>query len=402
MKIPFNKPLVTGKEAEYLSRVIKNGKFSGDGEFTQKCSEILQQETGCLKAIMTPSCTAALEMAGLLCNLKAGDEIIMPSFAFVTTASAFAQRGVDIVWCDIREDTKNIDEKKIEPLITGRTKALVILHYAGVACEMEAIREICRKHRLILVEDAAQAIGCRYRGVPLGKFGDLATLSFHETKNIQCGEGGALLVNNSKMVERAQILRDKGTNRIHFNRGAVDKYTWVDLGSSFLMSELQAAFLYPQILELAEIDRNRLETYGLYYRLLADVLPPARLPIIPPGITHNGHMFYILSESHQQRKKLIEFLDKNGVMAVFHYVPLHRAPFWKGKYDHISLPVTDRVSESLLRLPLFYNMDPGEVGYITEKISLFFHTSYQKEFFRMSPSALSETDRLMKAIDESY
>ena len=371
MKIPFNKPLVTGEEAEYLNQVIKNGKFSGDGEFTRKCSKILEQKTGCQKAIMTPSCTAALEMASLLCNLQPGDEVIMPSYTFVTTASAFALRGVEIVWCEIRADTKNIDETQIEALITPRTKAVVVVHYAGVACEMETIVDICRKHNLFLVEDAAQAIDCYYKGEPLGKFGDLAALSFHETKNLQCGEGGALLVNNPEMVERAQLVRDKGTNRIHFNRGLVDKYTWVDLGSSFLVSELQAAFLYPQLLKSGEIDRNRLETFNLYNRLLSNQLPPAKLPIIPPGITHNGHMFYMLLESHRQRKKLIEYLDENGIMAIFHYVPLHKAPFWKGKYDHISLPVTDRVSETLLRLPLYYGMEPGEVEYIAGRISLF-------------------------------
>ena len=371
MKIPFNKPLVTGEEAEYLNQVIKNGKFSGDGEFTRKCSKILEQKTGCLEAIMTPSCTAALEMASLLCNLQPGDEVIMPSYTFVTTASAFALRGVEIVWCEIRADTKNIDETQIEALITPRTKAVVVVHYAGVACEMETIGEICRKHNLFLVEDAAQAIDCYYKGEPLGKFGDLAAFSFHETKNLQCGEGGALLVNNPEMVERAQLVRDKGTDRIHFNRGLVDKYTWVELGSSFLVSELQAAFLYPQLLKSGEINRNRLETFQLYYRLLSNLLPPAQLPIIPPGITNNGHMFYLLSESYTQRKKLIEYLDENGIMAIFHYVPLHKAPYWKGKYDHISLPVTDRVSETLLRLPLYYGMEPGEVEYITGRISLF-------------------------------
>lgn len=373
MKIPFNKPLVIGEEAEYLRRAIKNGKFSGDGEFAQKCSEILEQKTGCAKAIMTPSCTAALEMAGILCDLQPGDEVIMPSYTFVTTASAFALRGVDIVWCDIREDTKNIDETQIESLITPRTKAVVVVHYAGVTCEMDAIVEICRRHNLFLIEDAAQAIDCTYKGVPSGSFGDLAALSFHETKNIQCGEGGALLVNNPEMVERAQFVRDKGTNRIHFNRGMVDKYTWVDLGSSFLMSELQAAFLYPQLLKSEEINRSRLETCRQYYRSLSQLLPSAKLPIIPPEITDNGHMFYILAESYRQRKELIEFLDENGIMAIFHYVPLHKAPFWKGKYERISLPVTDRVSETLLRLPLYYDMAPGEVDYITGKISLFPH-----------------------------
>lgn len=374
MKIPFNKPLVIGSEFEYLSQAIKNGKFSGDGEFTQKCSEILEQKIGCLKAIMTPSCTAALEMASLLSNLKAGDEVIMPAFAFVTTASAFVHRGVNIAWCEIREDTKNIDEKKIEPLITDKTKALVILHYGGVACEMDTIMEICQKHHLLLVEDAAQAIGCSYRSIPLGKFGDLAALSFHETKNIQCGEGGALLVNNPEMVERAQVLKDKGTNRNLFNRGIVDKYSWVDLGSSFLMSELQAAFLYSQFLGCDKINHKRRELCLLYRKKLSAILSPRRMPIIPGNIRENGHIFYILLNSLSERQRMIEFLNRYGIMAVFHYVPLHRAPFWKGKYHHISLPITDHVSETLLRLPLYYDMEPIEIDYITGRIKLFFQT----------------------------
>ena len=372
IKIPFNKPLIIGNEQEYLIKVIKNGKFSGGGEFSQKCSEILQKRIGCAKAIMTPSCTAALEMAGLLCNLQPGDEIILPSFTFVTTASAFALRGAELVWCDIREDTKNIDESKIEALITPRTKAVVVVHYAGVACEMDAIVDICSRHQLFLIEDAAQAIDCYYKSKPLGGFGHLAALSFHETKNLQCGEGGALLVNNPDMIERAQFIRDKGTNRIHFNRGIVDKYTWVELGSSFLMSELQAAFLYPQFLESKNINHNRLETWNLYNRLLEGLLPAAKLPVIPPYIEHNGHMLYLILNNHQQRQKLIAFLGNHDIMAIFHYIPLHRAPYWKGKYDNIYLPVTDRVSETLLRLPLYYNMTVEEVQYVVKCITRFF------------------------------
>ncbi len=280
--IPFNKPLIIGKEQEYLNKVMENNKFSGNGEFTQKCSEILELKIGCAKAIMTSSCTDALEMAGLLCNLQHGDEVILPSFTFVTTASAFALRGAELVWCDIRADTKNIDETKIESLISSKTKAVVVVHYAGVACEMDTIVDICKRNNLFLIEDAAQAIDCFYKGEPLGGFGDLGALSFHETKNIQCGEGGALLVNNPDMVERAQFIRDKGTNRIHFNQGIVDKYTWVELGSSFLLSELQAAFLYPQLLETREITCNRLNTWNLYYRLLQEHLSEKRLPINPP------------------------------------------------------------------------------------------------------------------------
>ncbi len=369
--IPFNKPIITGKEQEYLNKVIENRRFSGGGEFSQKCSEILQQKIGCAKAIMTPSCTAALEMAGLLCNLQPGDEVILPSFTFVTTASAFALRGAELVWCDIREDTKNIDETKIEALITPRTKAVVVVHYAGAACEMDTIMDICTRHQLFLIEDAAQAIDCYYKGRPLGGFGHLAALSFHETKNLQCGEGGALLVNNPDMIERAQFIRDKGTNRIHFNRGIVDKYTWVELGSSFLMSELQAAFLYPQLLESRAINQNRLNTWNCYYRLLENQLPGEKLPIIPPHVEHSGHMFYIMLDNRQQRQNIIAFLENHGIMAIFHYIPLHRAPYWKGKYDNISLPVTEQVSETLLRLPLYYNITGEEVKYVVKYITHF-------------------------------
>ena len=270
MKIPFNRPLILGTEQGNLNKVFEYDKFSGNGVFSSACSELLEKNTNCEKAIMTSSCTDALEMAALLCDLGPGDEVIIPSYAFVTTASAFALRGVKIVWCDIRRDTKNIDESEIENLITAKTRAIVIIHYGGVACEMDRISEICKKYNLYLIEDAAQAIGCSYKGKRLGGFGDLAALSFHETKNIQCGEGGALLVNNPNMVERAQIIRDKGTNRIHFEQGKVDKYTWVDIGSSYLMSELQAAFLYSQLEEMDKVNENRLKSWTYYYELLSE------------------------------------------------------------------------------------------------------------------------------------
>jgi dTDP-4-amino-4,6-dideoxygalactose transaminase len=370
-RIPFNKPLIMGDEPKHINKVIENVKFSGNGEFTQKDSDILERMIGSRKAIMTSSGTDALEMAALLCNIQPGDEIILPSFTFVTTASAFALRGAELVWCDIREDTKNIDETKIESLITPKTKAVVVVHYGGTACQMDIISEICKSRRLYLVEDAAHAIGSSYKGLPLGSFGDLAVFSFHETKNIQCGEGGALLVNNSTMVERAQFIRDKGTNRIHFNQGLVDKYTWIELGSSFLMSELQAAFLYPQLLSITDISQNRLRTWDLYHRRLANHLPEEKLPPIPSDAECNGHLFYILLDDTKQRQDLIEYLKDRGILAIFHYVPLHKAPFWGEKYKHISLPVTERVSETLLRLPLYYAMSEKDAELVSEHVIRF-------------------------------
>jgi len=372
MKIPFNKPLILGNEQDSISHVFANDRFSGNGEMTQKCNSLLEEKVGCLKAIMTSSCTDALEMAALLVDLKLEDEVIMPSFTFVSTASAFALRGVNIVWCDIREDTKNIDETKIEELITTKTKALVVVHYAGVACEMDVIKSICEKHGIILIEDAAQAIDCAYKGKPLGRIGDLAAISFHETKNIQCGEGGALLVNNPEMVERAEFIRDKGTNRSHFNKGIVDKYTWIELGSSFLMSELQAAFLYSQLFNSVKVNNNRLESWDYYCKLLSEFIPKERLPYIPERCKHNAHMFYIICETIVQRSELIDYLNVNGIIAIFHYVPLHKAPYWKGKYDDIDLPITVKVSETLLRLPLYYNMKEEEIEFVVEKILKFY------------------------------
>jgi len=375
MKIPFNKPLILGNEENNLNRVFEYDKFSGGGPFTGLCSEFLEKDTNCKKAIMTPSCTDALEMAALLCDLKPGDEVIMPSYTFVTSASAFDSRGANIIWCDIRKDTKNIDETKIKALITSRTRAIVVVHYGGVACKMDKISEICKDHKLLLVEDAAQAIGSTYKSKKLGRFGDLATLSFHETKNIQCGEGGALLINNPAMVERAQIIRDKGTNRIYFEQGKVTKYTWVDNGSSYLMSELQAAFLYSQLENIEKVNQNRMVSWNYYYELLSEFINRDKLPIIPEKCTHNAHLFYIILDSSEQRKKLIEYLGDNGILAVFHYVPLHEAPYWQGKYNSVNLPVTEKISDTILRLPLFYNIKKEEIEFVVEKIKKFIMTN---------------------------
>jgi dTDP-4-amino-4,6-dideoxygalactose transaminase len=372
MKITFNKPLVLGNETEHIQKAVEKGQFSGNWEYSRKCNLLLEQKTGCRKAIVTSSCTDALEMCALLSGIKPGDEVIMPSFTFVTTASAFELRGANIVWCDIKSDTKNIDENKIEALITHNTKAVVVVHYAGVGCEMDRITEICNKHGLILIEDAAQAIDSSYKGKPLGSFGDMAALSFHETKNIQCGEGGALLVNNADMVERAEFIRDKGTNRVQFNKGIVDKYTWVELGSSFLMSELQAAFLFPQLQKSVEVNQNRLKSWNRYYELLSEFIPAEKLPFIPEHCVQNGHMFYIQTSSFDERSELIKFLADNGIYAIFHYVPLHKAPYWKGKYDGLRLENSEKISLTLLRLPMYYELKDEKIVYICTKIKVFY------------------------------
>lgn len=372
MKIPFNKPLILNKELDCIKRVFDNDRFSGNGEFSIKCNRLLEAKITCGKAIVTSSCTDALEMTALLADIQPGDEVIMPSFTFVTTASAYELRKANIVWCDIRPDTKNIDEKKIESLITSRTKAVVVVHYAGVGCEMDAIVSICRKHNIILIEDDAQGIDSSYKGRSLGSFGDMAALSFHETKNIQCGEGGALLVNNSDLFERAEFIRDKGTDRIHFNKGLVDKYTWVELGSSFLMSELQAAFLYPQLENSIMVNQDRIKSWDLYYKYLSEFIPEEKLPIIPDHCFHNAHMFYLVCENFEERSRLIEFLNSNGIGAIFHYVPLHRAPYWKGKYENLNLGITDSVSQTLLRLPMYYGLMEDEIEYICNKIKEFY------------------------------
>ncbi len=372
MKISFNKPLILGNEVSYIEKTIKKNSFSGNSEFTSKCNLLLESKTKSKKSILTSSCTDALEMTALLSNLELGDEVIMPSYAFVSSASAFQLRGINIVWCDIRMDTKNIDESKIESLITSRTKAIVIVHYAGVACEMDTILDICNRNNLILVEDAAQAIDCFYKNNHLGTMGHMGTFSFHETKNIQCGEGGALLVNDDSLIQPAKFIRDKGTNRSLFTKGIVDKYTWVELGSSFLMSELQAAFLYPQLQKSKKVNDSRLEKWNLYYSLLSRFMPKNKLPFVPDNIKHNGHMFYILCESKEQRLDLSEYLLKEGISAIFHYVPLHSAPYWENKYKDISLPITDHISDVLLRLPMYYGIEDDKIQYIAEKIQEFY------------------------------
>ncbi len=355
--IPFNKPYMTGRELWYIAQAHTNGHLSGDGMFTKKCHEWLEAKTGAKKALLTHSCTAALEMAAILADIKPGDEVIMPSYTFVSTANAFVLRGGVPVFVDIRSDTLNIDETLIEAAITSRTKAIVPVHYAGVACEMGTIMDIAQRHNLLVIEDAAQGIMSTYKGKPLGSIGHLGAYSFHETKNIISGEGGALLVNDERFVERAEIIREKGTNRGQFFRGQVDKYTWVDVGSSFLPGEVIAAFLWAQMEDAQSITDKRIAIWRQYDEALKG-MGKLRRPIIPDGCIHNAHMYYILLDSLETRSKLISHLKAGNVNAVFHYVPLHSSPAGR-QYGRVSggLKNTEDLSERLLRLPLWVGVE---------------------------------------------
>lgn len=367
MKIPFNKPYMTGKELWYISQAHANGHLAGDGVFTKKCHAWLEARTGAHKALLTNSCTAALEMAAMLADIQAGDEVIMPSYTFVSTANAFVLRGAIPVFVDIRPDTLNIDETKIEAAITKKTKAIVPVHYAGVGCEMDVIMALARKYNLIVIEDAAQGIMSTYKARPLGSIGHLGALSFHETKNIISGEGGALLVNDPLLAERAEIIREKGTNRSQFFRGQVDKYTWVDVGSSFLPSELIAAFLWAQMEEADAITHRRLAIWNEYHRGLLTLESRGflRRPMIPKECVHNAHMYYILLQDLESRTKVINTLKSHDIHAVFHYIPLHSAPAGlRNGRTHGNLETTDTLSMRLLRLPLWLGLEDQQLQVI--------------------------------------
>ncbi|MDE6750414.1 MAG: dTDP-4-amino-4,6-dideoxygalactose transaminase [Lachnospiraceae bacterium] len=373
--INFNVPPYTGKEIEYMKQAIENQKICGDGPFTKKCSEWIEQKTGTAKCLLTTSCTHATELAALLADIKEGDEVILPSYTFVSTADAFVLRGAKAVFVDIRPDTMNIDETLIEDAITERTRAIVPVHYAGVGCEMDTIMEIANRHHLTVVEDAAQGIMASYKGKPLGTFGDFGCFSFHETKNFSMGEGGALLIRDEKNIEEAEILREKGTDRSKYYRGQVDKYRWQNYGSSYLPSDMNAAYLYAQ-LELAdEITQARMDRWNQYRELLAPLEEEGKieLPYIPEYCSHNAHMFYIKTKDLEERGRLIDFLKERGVHAVFHYVPLHSAPagIKFGRF-HGEDKYTTKESERLLRLPMFYKLTADEVEHITEQIKLFY------------------------------
>lgn len=357
--IPFNVPPCTGDELEYIRQAIANRKICGDGEFTKKCSHWMEQRFHAQKVLLTTSGTTALDMAALLCELRPGDEVILPSFTFSSTATAFVLAGARLVFVDIRPDTMNIDETKIEAAITPRTKVIVPMHYAGVACEMDAIMDIARRHGLKVVEDAAQGVMSSYKGRALGTIGDMGCFSFHETKNYSMGEGGALLINRPEYNERAEILREKGTNRSKFFRGQVDKYTWVDFGDSYLPSELNAAYLWAQLLKADEINDNRLNTWNKYWEALLPLAQSGKLelPTVPEGCVHNAHMFYIKAKDLEERTALIKHLKERDILAVFHYVPLHSAPAGLrfGRFNGEDLYTTSQ-SDRLLRLPLYFGL----------------------------------------------
>jgi dTDP-4-amino-4,6-dideoxygalactose transaminase len=369
MNIPFNKPYMTGRELWYIAQAHTNGHLAGDGMFTKKCHEWLEERTGAHKALLTHSCTAALEMAAILADIQPGDEVIMPSYTFVSTANAFVLRGGVPVFVDIRPDTLNIDETLIEAAITPKTKAIVPVHYAGVACEMDVIMDIAQRHGLLVIEDAAQGIMSTYKGKPLGSIGHMGAYSFHETKNIISGEGGALLINDERFAERAEIIREKGTNRSQFFRGQVDKYTWIDVGSSYLPGEVIAAFLWAQMEGAQAITDQRLAIWQQYHEAFATLENAGKLrrPIVSEGCQHNAHMYYILLESLEKRTEVIAYLKKEGIHSVFHYIPLHNSPAGKiyGKTCG-ELKNTEHLSDRLLRLPLWVGLGDAQEVVVSE------------------------------------
>ncbi len=374
--IPFNKPHITGRELEFISDAVACGHISGNGKYTKLCQQLVEKQWGFHKCLLTTSCTDALEMAAILLDIKPGDEVIMPSFTFVSTALAFVRQGAKIVFADSRNDHPGIDESAIEKLITKKTRAIVVVHYAGVATDMKLLMEIANRYQIPVVEDAAQAIDSYYVNASgkqaLGSFGVLSAFSFHETKNIQSGEGGMLVINDPKLVKRAEIIWEKGTNRAEFFRGEVNKYGWVDTGSSFLPADTIAAFLYAQLLDFKNIQLKRIELWNNYQQYFEGWNNNyVKLPVIPDYATNNGHMFYILLESYSLRQKLIQHLKANDVLAVFHYLPLHASPYYMDKHDGRKLPNASYFADNLLRLPLFYELSFEQQQYIFSLISAF-------------------------------
>jgi dTDP-4-amino-4,6-dideoxygalactose transaminase len=376
--IPFNKAAVTDQEMTYMHEAIFNRKLCGDGPFTKKCSEWLETNSSSRKALLTTSCTHALEMAGLLADIKPGDEVIMPSFTFVSTANAFVLRGAKIIFVDIRPDTLNLDETLIESAISSKTKVIVPVHYAGVSCEMDKIMDIANQHGLLVIEDAAQGVMSKYNGRPLGSIGHMGCYSFHETKNYNCGEGGAILLNEEKFVSRAEIIREKGTNRSRFFRGQVDKYTWVDIGSSYLPSELNAAYLLAQLDSADRINNDRRASWDQYYEGLIELEERGRitLPTVPDKCKHNAHLFYIKTRDLDERTALLRYLKEKGITAAFHYVPLHSSPVgMKFGSFHKENRYTTIESERLLRLPLYYQLKRDEISQVVDSLYSFYSSN---------------------------
>jgi dTDP-4-amino-4,6-dideoxygalactose transaminase len=372
-KVPFNKPYLTGKEMHYMYQAVYSGKISGNGLFSKKCQEYFESNCGFKKALLTTSCTDALEMSAILADLETGDEVIVPSYTFVSTALAFVRQGAKIIFADSSSQNPNIDAGRIEELITKRTKAIVPVHYAGIACDMDTIMKIADKYNLLVVEDAAQAIDSYYKGKPLGSIGHLASFSFHETKNINSGEGGLLAINDDRLIHRSEIIWEKGTNRSDFSRGVVSKYEWVDTGSSFLPSEINAAYLYAQIEHLNNIQEKRKKIWETYFNELKpwSGKRDIQLPFIPEYAVNNAHMFYMVCSSNEQRTSLIEHLKKNGILAVSHYLSLHSSPYYKGKYSGPDLVNSDRYTGCLVRLPLFYELSEEEIEHVIKSIKSF-------------------------------
>ena len=368
--IPFNKPYLHGRELVYIAQAVASGKISGDGIFTKKCHDFFEKRYGFAKTLMTTSCTDALEMAAILLNVQPGDEVIVPAFTFVSSANAFALRGAKIVFADSEPNNPNISFTSIEALISSRTKAIVVVHYAGVACDMDPILTLAARHAIPVVEDTAQAIDSYYKGRPLGSLGVMGTLSFHETKNVIAGEGGLLVINDPAYITRAEIIREKGTNRSSFFRGEVDKYGWVDIGSSFLPSDIVSAYLFAQLENLDTIQARRKQLWLQYWNTLASELSKygVQLPVIPDYATNNAHMFYLVCPSLAVRTRLIEALRSHGIHAVFHYLSLHSSPYYADKHDGRSIPNSDRFSDCLVRLPLFYELSDEQCAYVCDKI----------------------------------
>jgi len=377
-QISFNKPFLSGKELYYIAQSVLSGHTAGDGSFTKKCQALMEESFGAKKILLTNSCTAALEMAAILCKVGAEDEVVLPSFTFVSTANAFYLRGAKLVFVDIQKDTLNIDVTKIEDALTERTKVIVPVHYAGIGCDMDSIMDIANRHKLYVVEDAAQGVNAKYKGKFLGTIGDIGTYSFHETKNYICGEGGAIVINNDKFLERAEIIREKGTNRSKFFRGEVDKYTWVDIGSSFLPSDILAAFLYAQLENMEQINRRREAIFDYYYKALIPLVNDGklRLPYVSSECESNSHLFYIILNDENTRNELMDYLKSKGILAVFHYIPLHLSQVGRSMgYTDGQLPITEDMSGRLLRLPFYHDMTKDNQAEVVDTIKDFFNKS---------------------------